>query len=242
MAKKLLIIRVSSCRYPHKYVAGWWWFPDVLHYHAGDIGLLWMIMDVESLQCRHLQTNGWYLYSQWKRTFNLQRDMGFLNGAVSSYLCQWSCAKLSNTGLSLIVLGLWIIALFLMKNARMVSVGRKFHLHQRNSMLINIMLWHITLFSKCFAYENHLNFPKPWVTDPDPRWFWSWQMVLRVICKRPRVKTIRYFQMGSFAYYSQDLWQTWHDPGSGLVAKVHRENWMKSMCIPFGEECTAPSN
>ncbi len=30
-----------------------------------------------------------------------------------------------------------------------------------------------------------------------------------------------------------------YDPGSGSVTQGHRENWKKSMCISFEEECIA---
>ena len=34
------------------------------------------------------------------------------------------------------------------------------------------------------------------------------------------------------------IWPTQHDPGSGSVIHGHQEDWMKSMCTSFWEECT----
>ena len=63
--------------------------------------------------------------------------------------------------------------------------------------------------------KTTLIFWGPWVTDPN---LWSFLFGKLVL----RVKTI---------------WQNRHDPRSGSVSQGHRENWGKSMCTSFGEEC-----
>ncbi len=68
-----------------------------------------------------------------------------------------------------------------------------------------------TLFSKRSAHENHPNFLKSLGHRPQPR-------VILILSKQC---------LTNFAW-----------PGSGSVTRGHQENWMKSMCTSFGEECT----
>ena len=67
------------------------------------------------------------------------------------------------------------------------------------------------------------------VTDPDVRSCKKCQMVLGVIRNRPHITP-------------KTIWQIWHDPRTGSVLgsvkQGHRENWVKSICTTFGEECT----
>ncbi len=91
-----------------------------------------------------------------------------------------------------------------------------------STITMGILCFLYTLFSECFAHENHPNFLKSLGHRPRPR-----GILILSNCLESNLHTA-----------PKIIWQIWHDPGSGLVTQGHRENWAKSMCTSFGEECS----
>ncbi len=108
-----------------------------------------------------------------------------------------------------------------------------------------------TLFSKGSAHENHPNFLRSLGHRPRPRVILILSVGLESNSQKTPCQNLKkndiysihlraarepkgIFEWGLLHFAVKT---NWHDPRSGSVTRGHRENWAKSMCTSFGEEC-----